>query len=147
MPVGRRARAVAAGFLLVLGGATLSACTSARNTMATPVSACYRALPVAATAVHHRGRFAGVRLVDARALAARPGLAQVVAGHGTASLRSVCVVVFRGSYRPSAVDAVAGAPSTAARPYAAVLVALPGDRLLGTVLLTRPPWGGVSDLL
>ena len=143
----RRVLAWLAGAAVLAAAAGLGGCTSARNTLATPVSACYRALPVAANAVHHRGKFAGVRLVDARSLASRPGLARIVAEQGGGPVRAVCVVVFHGSFDAAAVDVGAAGPSTGTRPYAVVMVAIPDDRFLGTVLAERPPWGGEADLL
>lgn len=134
----------------ITGGGALAGCTSARNTLATPVSGCFRALPVAAAAVHHQGSFAGVRLVGARVLRSSPVLAPVVSAPGSQPAASVCVVAFRGSFASSGsnrVDALVGPMPTGTSRYALVLVAMPGDRLLGTVLVDRSLWGGLADLL
>lgn len=120
----------------------LSGCTAARNALGTPVGTCYRALPVAAGAVGRQGHFAGVRLMTVHDLAHHRrlvGLADAAASeHDKAN--DVCVVVFSGSFTSAAVQEPVGVPTTVPRRYAVVAVTEPGDDLIGTVLVDRPPW-------
>lgn len=127
---------------------TLAGCTAARNALGTPVSSCYRALPVAAGAVARRGHFAGVRLVALHDLAHHRRLAALAAtiARQHRTVRSVCVVVFSGSFTSSEVAQPFGQPVTVARPYAVVVVSTPANRLDGTVLLNGPPWN-LRDLV
>lgn len=128
------------GALALAGGFGASACASARNGLGTPVDSCIRALPVAAAAVHHRGTFAGVALVGSRAL--RPGtvLGAALARRTTSPPRAACAVAFRGTFSSAAVDeplVVAAGPGT--MHWAVVVVTVPGNRVAGTVLSSRPP--------
>ena len=138
---GRRVRQrlgalVVAATLLLCAPVVLAGCTAARNTLGTRVGVCYHALPVAAAAVHHRGKFAGVRLVGAGDLRALGRLGDMVRG---SALPSLCVVGFRGSFTSAQVVDPVGAAVTAPRPYAVVVVTAPGDRLVGTAVLRRLP--------
>jgi len=147
VPTGMRSagRCRAAALLVtatLLLSIALSGCTAARNALGTPVSSCFHALPVAADAVQHHGRFAGVRLVSITDLSRHrrlSSLAAVVAARAGTD-RSVCVVTFRGSFTGGDVADPIAAPAGATRSYALVVVATPADRLLGTALVAKPPW-------
>lgn len=143
---GRRLRSGVGALLLAAAAAVaLSGCTSARNALGTPVDTCYRALPVAARAVHHRGSFSGVLLLGRGALAPADSLGALVARRGGPSVRSVCVVVFHGSYdRGDVRDPADTAAGT--RRWGVVLVSTPANRLLGTVLVAKPPFN-LRDLI
>jgi hypothetical protein len=120
-------------------GLGLAACTSARNTLGRPVDACYQALPVAAAAVHHQGRFSGVVLLGRHALAASRPIGAVVTAAGGPRPASVCAVAFHGQFRASDVaQPVSGSAPTGH--WALVLVALPSQRLIGTAIGPHPPW-------
>jgi hypothetical protein len=125
--------------LMVLAAAGgLAGCTSARNTLGTPVNACYQALPVAAAAVHHRGHFAGVVLLGRRALRSDRRVGAVLTDIGGSLPRSVCVVSFHGRFAAGDVERPIGT-SVANGRWALVLVALPSKDLVGTVVSRRPP--------
>lgn len=132
----RLAAFVVAGALLMCAPVALAGCTAARNALGPRVGTCYHALPVAAAAVHHRGKFSGVRLLRAGDLRAWRRLDEMVQG---TKLPSLCVVGFRGSFTSAQVVDPVGAAVTAPRPYAVVVVNAAGDHLLGTALLRRLP--------
>src|SRR5260370_21668344 len=113
---GRRVRrgAVAALAAAWLGAATLAGCPSARNTLGTNSSLCYRALAVARDAVHNKGQFAGVRLVKVAALTHYPPLRpELTARSGTPPL-DVCVVSDRGRFRLGQRESAPGTVHAAA---------------------------------
>ncbi len=135
---GRRPRRWTAGALVLAAGIGVASCTSARNTLGPPVGACYRALPVAAAAVHHQGRFAGVRLVSRHELAPEQPIGRLLATAGAATPRSACVVAFRGRFTAADVtDATPGSATTGR--WATVVVTMPADQVVATVVEPRPP--------
>lgn len=138
----RRLAALAAGLMAAAG---LAACTSARNGLGTPVDACYRALPVAAGAVGHQGRFAGVVLVGDHLLKGDTAFAQEVRRRGGPSLHAACVVGFRGHFGAGAVHGAVVAGPGPSR-WAVVVVSSPGNHLVVTVLTSRPPFD-LAELL
>jgi len=110
----RRQLAAAAVAAVVTIGAV--ACGGARNTLGTSASPCFRALPLAQTAVHDQGRLVGVRRVNASTLKARL--------KNNAKLQALpnqelCVFAFRGNYAPGKVD---GASNTKPGHYAIIAV-------------------------
>lgn len=124
----------------VLLAATLSACVSARNTLGTSSSPCFRAVPVASEAVNDRGTLAGIRLVSQKSLERYPRLALLLDRLTGSASQNVCVVAFHGSYSPSQVEKPLE-PATALRTgkVAIVIVTTPQNRLVGTVILEREP--------
>jgi hypothetical protein len=130
---GARQSVAAAG--LVLAVALLAAGgSSVRTNLGTSDSPCYRALPVAASALHVRGHFFGVRLIRTNSLPAGSDL-RAAASRGGSGNRTVCLVGFSGPFRQSDVDQPLGLSSASA---AIVVVSYPGNELLGTVLVSRP---------
>jgi hypothetical protein len=107
-----------------------SACAAPRNTLGTRSSLCFRALPTAKAAVHHRGRLIGVRRVSDTELQRAFPTADVEAKH------SYCVVAFSGGYRAQDVDHPAGDP---AGRDAVVIVTARGTTVLHTFLVPRVP--------
>lgn len=141
--VRRRLAAAALCIALLCSPLALTGCTAARNTLGPRVGVCFHALPVAAAAVHHRGSFAGVRLVGARDLRGRGRLGDLVRG---SALPALCAVGFRGSFTSSQVIDPVGVTVTVPRPYAVVVVTASGHHLLGTALLRHLPLA-LHDLL
>jgi len=144
-----RRRAVATWLVgLLVVAAILGACTSPRDALGTNASPCYQALPVAAAAVHHRGTFQGVRLIDAQRLGSRDQLRAVVsllAGH---RVRNVCAFSYRGAYSFGQVERPLGhQPPGSSAPYAVVLVATPQNTLLATFVLEHQPFRFRHNLL
>jgi hypothetical protein len=123
----RRLRAVAAGLVLALA---LSGCAARGASLGTTSSPCFHALPAAAEAVGHQGRFLGVRLVPVDRLRRR------VPDTSVLGKIKVCVVAYKGNYTTAEVshplDALPG-------PYAIVVVKTNGSAVLGTVVLRRLP--------
>jgi hypothetical protein len=131
----------AAGLIaLSLGLAGLSGCTSARNTLGTNSSLCFRALAVARDAVHNKGQFAGVRLVRVAALVHNSNLRQELVARSGGQLRDVCLVSYRGQFRLDQVDRPMGrAPKSGTGRFAIVAVSVPRNKLIATVVLGREP--------
>jgi hypothetical protein len=123
-----------------LGAATLAGCTSARNTLGTNSSLCYRALAVARDAVHNKGQFAGVRLVKVSALTHYPHLRSELTARSGTPPRDVCLVSYRGRFRLDQVDRPAGSvPAGGVGRFAVVAVSVPRNALMATVVLEREP--------
>ncbi|HUC35779.1 MAG TPA: hypothetical protein VMR97_01505 [Acidimicrobiales bacterium] len=128
------------GVVFALGSMGLFGCTSARNALGTNSSPCYLALPVAKEAIHDRGTFAGVRLVTAKALAARLHLLAALTARARGKLTDVCVVEYRGSYRPDQVSRPLGhAPAGGVGRFAIVVVERSTNQLLATIVRSREP--------
>ncbi|HXX90433.1 MAG TPA: hypothetical protein VEI83_09450 [Acidimicrobiales bacterium] len=124
----------------LVAGVGAGACTSARNALGTNASPCFQALPIAADAVHERGSFQGVRLVDASTLASYPRLRDVLTVRAGAPLGSVCAFAYQGSFTTAQVDKPLGRPATGTGRYAVVIVSTPENDLLATVVLDRIPF-------
>jgi hypothetical protein len=119
----------------VLGG-----CAADRAALGTNSSPCYRALAVAEDAVHSRGTFAGVRLVGTSSLRHLPHLEQILEERMPTRLTTVCLVAYRGEFRPIQVERPAGpVPPGGVGHFAVVVVSTPQNRLIATVLLEREP--------
>jgi len=139
MPSMRRT-ACAALVAVSIGAGTLAGCTSARNTLGTNSSVCYRALAVAEDAVHSKGQFAGVRLLALSSLSRTSRVRAVLTSRAGGSLQSVCLVSYRGEFRLDQVQRPAGLPpSGGVGHFAIVAVSVPRNVLLATVLLEREP--------
>jgi hypothetical protein len=132
---------------LLVAGAALGACTSPRDALGTNASPCYQALPVAAAAVHHRGAFQGVRLIDAQHLGRNDQLRAVLSVRAGHPIRSVCAFSYRGAYTLDQVERPLGfPPAESPAPYAVVLVATPQNTLLATFVLEHQPFRFRHDL-
>ena len=107
-----------------------SACTAPRNSLNTPASSCFRSLPPAAAAVHHKGKLVGVRHVRVDRLARR------VPEVTSSPERVVCVVAFEDDYRPGNVQATG--PQRSGR-YALVVVRNRDSKVLAVHLRDRLP--------
>ena len=130
---------VAALALCVCLGAT-SACTAARDTLGTNSSPCFRALAIASDAVHDRGTFAGVRLVAVSALKSVKHVGEMLQARSSTPLHNLCVVSYRGTFRPSEVARPAGrVPASGTGRFAIVVISTPQNKLLGTFVLEREP--------
>ncbi|HZU71130.1 MAG TPA: hypothetical protein VE990_00030 [Acidimicrobiales bacterium] len=97
--------------------------------LGTTSSACFHALPSAVGAVHGQGRLIGVRLEEVRHLHRLPAADRLGSGR-------VCLVAFRGQYASAAVSHPL---NQASGPFAVVVVKPDGSRVLGTLVLARPP--------
>jgi hypothetical protein len=107
-----------------------SACAAPRNTLGTESSPCFRALPTAKAAVHHRGRLVGVRRVSRREVERAFPKADLPSG------KQFCLVGFSGPFRAEDVDRAAGPDGGR---YAVINVTTRGTTVLGTFLVDRLP--------
>ncbi len=136
MGAGAGARAVGGVVGCLLVAATVADCTTARSDLGTSVSSCYHALPTATKAVHMRGHLLGVQEFTVGALQRQaPSLYRELAAHAAPGKR-LCVVAFSGAFDSSSVSDARGRPSGK---LAVVVSTTPGNQLLGTIILPRPP--------
>jgi hypothetical protein len=130
----RPAASVAA--CVLLGGGLATACTTARSDLGTSTSSCYLALPAANNAVEGHGRLLGVQRYSLTALHQQaPNLYDQLSPNAPGSQR-VCVVAFGGKFDTASVHAPRGRSSGL---LAVVVSTTPGNHVLGTVILARPP--------
>jgi hypothetical protein len=146
-PVGRsrrgRPRGVGVAVMLTflsLSGTTLFGCTSARDTLGTNSSSCYEALVIAADAVHHKGTFAGVRLLSFTKFGSDADMQTILSARAGTTVHDVCAVSYKGTFTMDQVERPLGpAPPGGVGHYAIIIVSKPQNHLLGTVLrLTQP---------
>jgi len=136
----RRLGASVSVALVCLGSFAVAGCTSARNALGTNSSPCFLALPVAEDAVHHRGTFAGVRLMTAKSLASRVHFLDVLKARAGGTLSDVCVIEYRGKYRLDQVERPLGKmPASGSGSYAIVVVSRSTNRLLATLVRETLP--------
>lgn len=135
-----RVRASAPLVVAALALGLLAGCTSARDTLGTSSSQCFRAVPVAEAAVEHRGTFVGVRLIGAAQLRHRQQMRQLLAARAGPKVRSLCIVTFHGHFDIDQVKKAFGMPPPEGEGiYAVAVVSSPQNELIGTLVLTRQP--------
>jgi hypothetical protein len=135
-----RARRLGAMAAVALGTLSLTGCTAARDTLGTNSSPCFRALALAADAVHDRGAFTGVRLVSASSLAKLQRVDKVLSQRSRTRLRNLCLVSYRGTFRPDQVKEPAGPiPPSGEGHFAVVVVSTPQNVVLATFVLQKEP--------
>jgi hypothetical protein len=133
-------RGTAALLFGLLASATLVGCTSARDTLGTNNSTCFEAIAAAGSAVHHRGSFAGVRLVSFSAFGTDVRLKDELVDLFGTTVKDVCVVSYRGTFATAQVEHPLGpAPAGGVGHYAIVIVSKPQNHLLGTVIRSSQP--------
>jgi hypothetical protein len=133
-------RAAAALLCGSLSAVTLVGCTSARDTLGTSASTCFEAIATAGTAVHHRGTFAGVRLVSFNQFGTDVRLRDEFVALFGKNVHDVCVVSYRGTFTVGQVEHPLGpAPDGGVGHFAIVVVSKPQNRLLGTVIRATQP--------
>ena len=142
MPARRVAVAAVAVSVIVV---TLSACTSPRNALGPSESPCFRAIPVAHAAVNDTGRFAGVRYLSAKDLAAALKVASSFKHRplkippALARTKSaVCAVAYRGRFTESGV-AMGWEPSGRPGVLAIVIVRVPSVAVIATIVTGKAP--------
>ena len=129
-------RLMAGGAGLVVAAALFAGCSSARIDIGTTDESCYLVLPVAAKAVGGHGHLAGVRKYSASGLhAVAPRLAGHLA-HGVPKGKSVCLAAYSGHFTADTVSKPLGRSSGT---IAVAVVTIPGNELLGTLILTKVP--------
>ena len=124
--------AAATGPVLALA-LLLAACGGPRNTLGTAASPCYRALPGAIEAVHHKGHLVGVRRVDTSTLQKRlPENQQLAAVRD----KQLCVFAFHDDFHAGDVS---GATNQAQGPYAIVALTLKSPRVVAAAIVDHLP--------
>lgn len=143
-PIARVGRVLLVSSVLV-AASCLAGCTSVRNGLGPSESPCFRAIPLARAAVNDVGRFAGVRYLDARQVAAAIRRAKEVVSekaHLPVTLATakgpICAVAYRGEYEPGRV-ASGWSPTGRSGTLAIVIVRLQKLAVLATVVLHRSP--------
>lgn len=132
--LGRRAAAATAA--ITLAASLLAACSSARTDIGTTDESCYLALPTAAKAVGGHAHLEGVRKYS---LSGVKSVAPRLYGHLAKDVpkgKSVCLAAYSGHFTQSSVSKPLGRD---AGKLAVVVVAVPGNRLLGTLILAKLP--------
>jgi hypothetical protein len=122
----------------VAAAASLSGCAATRAELGLSDGLCYVALPPAKAAVHGEGSVIGFRLRRVSDLRAVHPLSPVPTADGVRvnGGTRLCLVAFEGRFTASAVRRPRGRTSG---PVAVVVLTYPGNRLLGTLILDRPP--------
>jgi hypothetical protein len=132
--------AVAVVLVVGLAVASITGCTSARDTLGTNSSPCFRALAIARSAVHDRGTYAGVRIETEASLSKLERVRAELAGRSTTPLHNLCVVSYRGTFRPEQVQRPAGRlPASGTGHFAIVVISTPQNDLLATFVLEHEP--------
>ena len=129
-----RVGALAAG--LVLAASLLASCSSARTDSGTTADSCYLALPTAAKAVGGHGHLEGVRkytLSNLHTIA--PKLYGRLA-NDVSKKQAICIAGYSGHFTSSEVSKPLGHRSGT---LAVAVVTTPGNRLLGTLVLSKIP--------
>ncbi len=133
-------RRLAAVGAVALGSLAVAGCTSARDTLGTNSSPCFKALALGADAVHDRGKFAGVRLLSAQTIKKIPRVDDVLSERSSTRLHNVCAVAYSGTFRRSQVERPAGrVPASGVGHFAIVVVSTPQNVLLATFVLEKEP--------
>ena len=124
--------AAATGPILALA-LLVTACGGPRNTLGTAASPCYRALPGAIDAVHHKGHLVGVRRVNTSTLQKRlPADQQLAAVRD----QQLCVVAFVDDFHAGDVT---GATNQAHGHYAVVALTLKSPRVVAAAIVDQLP--------
>jgi hypothetical protein len=123
---------VAIGIALVMA-ASAGACAGRTDNLGTVAGACFRAVPPAETAIHNKGKLAGVRRISSAALRAR--LTHDVS-LSTLPQESLCVFAFNGTYAPGSVT---GARNTTTGHYAVVAVGAEHPDVVAAFVVNQLP--------
>ena len=131
-----RIRVASLAAAIVLAATLLAACSTARSDFGTTDASCYLALPTAAKAVGGHGHLEGVRKYTLSSLrTVAPRLYSRLADD-VPKKQVVCIAGYSGHFTSSEVSKAMGQPSGT---LAVAVVATPGNKLLGTLILTKLP--------
>lgn len=131
-----RTRVAALAAPLILAATLLASCSTARSDFGTTDASCYLALPTAAKAVGGHGQLEGVRKYTLSSLRnVAPRLYKRLATD-VSKKQGVCVAGYSGHFTSSEVSKAMGDPSGT---LAVAVVTTPGNKLLGTLILTKLP--------
>jgi len=135
---GFRRKVFASMAMVVVSAAAIGGCTASRNGLGNHDNACFRVLPEALAAVHHRGHFAGERYLAPKALIVQLHHVVVPDALADASKVATCLVAFTGRFSVSDVNR-GWAPTGSSGRIAIVVVRQRDLVLLATVVLGRIP--------
>jgi hypothetical protein len=120
----------------MLGASAFAGCSSARAGLGTTDESCYLALPTASKAVGGHEHFAGIRKYTVGGLKGMtPQLYDSIADQ-VGSRQAVCLVAYTGTFTSDTVTKPLGRPSGK---LAVVVVTSPGNKVLGTLILSKIP--------
>lgn len=130
----RRGRGALCG--LALAALVLAGCSSARVGLGTTDESCYLALPTAAKAVGGHGHLEGIRKYTISGLkGVAPRLYDRLADQVPKG-QSVCIAGYTGVFHEDMVTKPLGRSTGK---LAVVVVTSPGNKVLGTLILTKIP--------
>jgi hypothetical protein len=131
-----RTRVAALAVAFVLVATLLAACSTARSDFGTTDASCYLALPTAARAVGGHAHLEGVRKYTLSSLrGVAPKLYNRLADD-VSKKQAVCIAGYSGHFTSLEVSKAMGQPSGT---LAVAVVTTPGNKLLGTLILTKLP--------
>jgi hypothetical protein len=131
-----RNRVASLAAALVLAATLLASCSTARSDFGTTDASCYLALPTASKAVGGHGHLEGVRKYTLSSLRnVAPRLYNRLA-NDVSKKQGVCVAGYSGRFTSSEVAKPLGHLSGT---LAVAVVTTPGNKLLGTLILTKLP--------
>jgi hypothetical protein len=131
-----RTRVASLAAAVVLATTLLAACSTARSDFGTTDASCYLALPTASKAVGGQGHLEGVRKYTLSSLrGVAPKLYNRLADD-VPKKQAVCIAGYSGHFTASEVSKAMGQASGA---LAVAVVTTPGNKLLGTLILTKLP--------
>jgi hypothetical protein len=127
-------------------GIAVSSCTSARNTLGTHVSACFRVLPEAEQAVGDEGQYKGVHFEPVRNLLLDLHKQHLgaAADNPPASIERaehfpVCLVEYEGAYLLTLLEDGWSPSGAFTGSYAIVVIRQSNSQVVATVLLQHEP--------
>ena len=121
---------------LVLAASVFAGCSSARVGLGTTDESCYLALPTAAKAVGGHGHLEGIRKYTVSGLKGiAPRLYAFLVSQAPKT-QAVCLAGYSGAFTKGMVMKPLAQPTGK---LAVVVVTSPGNKLLGTVILTKLP--------
>jgi len=132
----RRTRVAALAAALLLAATLLVSCSSARTDFGTTDASCYLALPTASKAVGGHGHLEGVRKYTVSGLRNVAPRLYARLSKDESKKQGVCIAGYTGHFTAAEVSKPIGKPSGT---LAVAVVTTPGDKLLGTLILTKLP--------
>jgi hypothetical protein len=121
---------------LVLAASVFAGCSSARVGLGTTDESCYLALPTAAKAVGGHGHLEGIRKYTVSGLKGIAPRLYTFLVTQAPKTQAVCLAGYSGSFTKGMVMKPLAQPTGK---LAVVVVTSPGNKLLGTVILTKLP--------
>lgn len=121
---------------VILAASAFAGCSSARADLGTTDESCYLALPTASSAVGGHGHLTGIRkyrVEDMKLLA--PRLYDHLADQAPKT-QVICLAGYTGHFTKAMVKKPIGRPSGT---LAVVVVTSPGNKVLGTLILSKIP--------